>query len=218
MLDELTRTAVVAVLRAPTPELALGAVEALVAGGVTAIEITYSTPEPAAVIREIVRRHGAGVYVGAGTIVEPGQAAVVADAGAQFLVSPGSVPDVAAAMLATGRVTMLGALTPTEVMVAQRLGAHVVKVFPASLGGPAYLRSLRGPFPAVPFMPTGGVNADNIADWFASGAIAVGAGSELVSAAAMKAGDWDAISESARSFVAALNRRPQRPSRLSQPR
>ena len=109
-------------------------------------------------------------------------------------------------MLATGRVTMLGALTPTEVMVARRLGAHVVKIFPASLGGPAYLQSLRGPFPAVPFMPTGGVNAGNIAHWFAAGAVAVGAGSELVSAAAMKAGDWDAISATARAFIAALPR------------
>ena len=204
MLDDLARTAIVAVLRAPTADIALGTVDALVAGGVTTIEITYSTPEPAAVIREIVRRHGASVYVGAGTIVEPGQAAEVAEAGARFLVSPGSVPDLAAAMLATGLVTVLGALTPTEVMVAQRLGAHLVKVFPASLGGPAYLRSLRGPFPAVQFMPTGGVNAGNIAEWFAAGAVAVGAGSELVSAAAMKAGDWDAISETARSFVAAL--------------
>jgi len=119
-------------------------------------------------------------------------------------VSPGSVPRIAAAMLATGRVTMLGALTPTEIMVAQDLGAHVVKVFPASLGGPAYLRSLRGPFPDATLMPTGGVNAGNIAEWFAAGAIAVGAGSDLLSPPAMASGDWLTITETARSFVAAL--------------
>jgi len=203
-LDALTQSPIVAVLRAPTAEAALGAVDALVAGGVTAIEITYSTPEPAEVIREIARRHGASVYLGAGTITTPEQAAEVAEAGAQFLVSPGSVPRVAAAMLATGRVTMLGALTPTEIMVAQDLGAHVVKVFPASLGGPAYLRSLRGPFPDATLMPTGGVNAGNIAEWFAAGAIAVGAGSDLLSPAAMASGDWLTITETARSFVAAL--------------
>ncbi len=205
-LTELTKAAIVAVLRAPTAEAALSAVDALVVGGVTAIEITYSTPEPAKVIREIARRHGTAVYLGAGTITKPEQAAEVAEAGAQFLVSPGSVPDVAAEMLATGRVIMLGALTPTEVMVAERLGADVVKIFPASLGGPAFLRALRGPFPDLKLMPTGGVNPGNIAEWFAAGAVAVGAGSELLSSAAMTAGDWDGVTESARAFVAALGR------------
>ena len=203
-LDQLARTPIIAVLRAPTAEAALGAVDALVAGGVTGIEITYSTPEPAAVIREIARRHGASVYLGAGTITRSDQAAEVADAGAQFLVSPGSVPDVAAAMLATGRVTMLGALTPTEIMVAQNLGAHVVKLFPASLGGPSYLKALRGPFPDAVLMPTGGVNPGNLAEWFAAGAVAVGAGGDLVSSAAIAAGEWLTITESARAFVAAL--------------
>lgn len=204
LLADARRTAVIAVLRAPSPEAAISAVDALVAGGVTGIEITYSTPEPAEVIREVARRHGAGVYLGAGTITRPEQAAEVAEAGAQFLVSPGSVPHVAEAMLATGKVTMLGALTPTEVMVAHDLGAHVIKVFPASLGGPGYLKSLRGPFPDLDFMPTGGVNASNIREWFAAGAIAVGAGGDLVSGAALASGDWLTITETARSFVAAL--------------
>ena len=205
-LADLKRTAIIAVLRAPTPDAAIAAVDALVAGGVTGIEVTYSTPQPAEVIREIARRHGSAVYLGAGTITRPEQAAEMAEAGAQFLVSPGSVPGVASAMLATGRATMLGALTPTEVMVAVDLGAHAVKVFPASLGGPAYLRALRAPFPTVPLMPTGGVNASNIGEWFAAGAVAVGAGGDLVPAAAMESSDWSAITESARSFVAALGR------------
>lgn len=149
MLEHLKESPIVAVLRAPTAEAAVGAVDALVAGGVTAIEITYSTPEPAAVIREIARRHGAAVYLGAGTITSPAQAAEVAEAGAQFLVSPGSVPEVAAAMLATGRVTMLGALTPTEVMVPAPRRARREGI-PRLARGPAYLRSLRGPFPDVP--------------------------------------------------------------------
>ncbi len=202
-LDLLRRNPIVAVLRAPTAEVALSTVDALVAGGVTAIEVTYSTPDAAGVIREVARRHGAGVYLGAGTITTPEQAAEAAEAGAQFLVSPGSVPRIAAAIQATGCVTMLGVLTPTEVMVAQDLGADVVKVFPASLGGPAYLRALRGPFPNAVLMPTGGVNAGNLAEWFAAGAIAVGAGGDLVSSAAMASGDWLAITASARAFVAA---------------
>lgn len=172
-------------------------------GGVTAIEITYSTPDPALAIAEITRRHGDRVYVGAGTIVRPEQAREVADAGARFLVSPGSTPEIAEAMLATGLVTMLGALTPTEIMVATALGADVVKLFPASLGGPAFMRALRGPFPDVPIMPTGGVNAANLREWFEAGVVAVGAGGELVSNSLILAGDWSAIEASARAFTAA---------------
>lgn len=206
MLEQLVRTAIIAVLRAPTPDAALSAVDALVAGGVTGIEITYSTPEPSEVIREVARRHGSAVYLGAGTITRADQADEAAAAGAQFLVSPGSVPDVARAMRATGRVTMLGALTPTEIMVAQELGANVVKVFPTSLGGPSYLRALHGPFPDVPLMPTGGVTTANVPEWFAAGAVAVGAGGDLVSGAAMASGDWATITQTARSFVSALDR------------
>lgn len=205
-LSTLQNVAIVAVLRAPTPESALRAVDALVAGGVTGIEVTYTTPGAAGVIREVASRYGNDVYLGAGTVTTPHQASVAADAGAQFLVSPGSVPEVAKAMVATGRVAMLGALTPTEVMTATQLGAHVVKLFPASLGGPSFLRALRGPFPDVNIMPTGGVNTHNIGDWFSSGAVAVGAGSDLISNAALATGDWQAITSSAREFVAALPR------------
>jgi 2-dehydro-3-deoxyphosphogluconate aldolase/(4S)-4-hydroxy-2-oxoglutarate aldolase len=202
-LHDVKRAGVIAVLRAPSADLAVRAAEALIAGGVFAIEVTYSTPEPARAIAEIVRRHGDDAYVGAGTLVRPEQAREVADAGAKFLVSPGTVPAVAEAMLATQLVTMLGALTPTEIMVAVSLGADVVKIFPASLGGPAYMKALRGPFPDVALMPTGGVNSSNLTDWFEAGAVAVGAGGELVSNAAMLAGDWEAIEASARAYTAA---------------
>ena len=104
-------------------------------------------------------------------------------------------------------VTVLsGALTPSEVMTALRLGVHVVKLFPASLGGPAYLKALRGPFPQVSFVPTGGVNAANLADWLAAGAVAVGAGSDLCPTAALASGDWDTITATARSFSEAARR------------
>ncbi len=150
-------------------------------GGVTGIEITYSTPDvPRVLARRRASAHGDGVLLGAGTIRTPEHAREAAAAGAEFLVSPGLDDEVIGAMLATGATTMGGALTPTEVMRAVKLGVDVVKVFPASLGGPAYVKSLRGPFPDVPFMPTGGVNAGNVADWFAAGVIAVGAGRRAV--------------------------------------
>ena len=107
-------------------------------------------------------------------------------------------------MLATGAMVCLGALTPSEVMAATRLGAHVVKIFPGSLGGPAYLKALRGPFPDVAFMPTGGVTADNLSAWLAAGAIAVGAGSELAPPDALSGRRWDLIEAAARTFAAAF--------------
>ena len=207
MSDRLARartTGVLAVLRAPSPELALEASEAIIRGGVTGIEVTYSTPDAPAVIRELIARHGDAAYIGAGTVTNPAQAAQAADAGAEFLVSPGTLPALTRAMLDTGRVVMTGALTPTEVMGALELGVDVVKIFPASLGGPAYLGALRGPFPDAPLMPTGGVKPDNLADWFAAGAVAVGAGGDLANGTAIANADWADIEERAARFAAAL--------------
>lgn len=202
-LAPLIDTRVLAVVRAPSTDAALQAADALVEGGVTGLEITYSTPDAPRVIRELVDRYGDVAYIGAGTVTTAEQAKEAADAGARFLVSPGTLPDVAEAMLATGRTVLTGALSPTEVMSAVALGVHVVKLFPAALSGPALLKALRGPFPDVPMMPTGGVVPGNVAEWIAAGAIAVGAGSDLVSAADLAAGDYDAIGRKARAFAAA---------------
>lgn len=207
MTDRLTRAraaGVLAVLRAPSPEQALNAAEAIIRGGITGIEVTYSTPDAPAVIRELIARHGDSAYIGAGTVTTPEQATAAAQAGAEFLVSPGTLPDLTRAMLDTDRVVMTGALTPTEVMVALDLGVDVVKIFPASLGGPAYLGALRGPFPDAPLMPTGGVKPDNVADWFAAGAVAVGAGGDLANSASIAASDWSDLESRAVSFAAAL--------------
>ena len=106
------------------------------------------------------------------SITSSAQATEAADAGAAFLVSPGTLPDLTRAMRDTGRVVMTGALTPTEVMTALDLGVDVVKIFPASLGGPSFLKALRGPFPEAPLMPTGGVSPDNLSAWFDAGALA----------------------------------------------
>jgi 2-dehydro-3-deoxyphosphogluconate aldolase/(4S)-4-hydroxy-2-oxoglutarate aldolase len=108
-------------------------------------------------------------------------------------------------MLSTGAVVMTGAMTPTEVMSALELGVDVVKVFPASLGGPSYLRALRGPFPDAPLMPTGGVSPDNLADWFAAGAVAVGAGGDLANSASIAASNWADLEMRASKFAAALS-------------
>lgn len=205
-LQPLVEAGVVAVIRAPDASSAVRGVEALLAGGVAGIEITYSTPDAATVIAELARRHGDKLVLGAGTVLTPAQAAEAADAGATFLVSPGSDDQLASAMLATGLTVLLGALTPTEVMHVTGLGAHAVKVFPASVGGPSYLRGLRAPFPEVPFIPTGGVHPGNVAEWLAAGAVAVGAGGDLCSTADLSAGRWDDLEARARHFIEAVQK------------
>jgi 2-dehydro-3-deoxyphosphogluconate aldolase/(4S)-4-hydroxy-2-oxoglutarate aldolase len=178
-------------------------VEALVAGGVTGIEITYSTPDAASVVATLSERYADQILLGVGTIVTEQQALDAAEAGAAFLVCPGTTPGVAAAMTGTGVTCLLGALTPSEVMTALAAGADAVKLFPASLGGPGYLSSLRGPFPDVPFVPTGGVDVDNLGQWRRAGVIAVGAGSDLCAARDLAAGRWPELTAKARAFTRA---------------
>ena len=206
VLAPLTNARVLAVVRAPSAESALLAADALVAGGIFGLEITYSTPDAPAVIRELDARYGERIYLGAGTVTTPKEAAKAADAGARFLVSPGTRRELTAAMKATGLLVLTGALTPSEVMAAIEYGTDVVKIFPASLGGPAFLNSLRGPFPDVALMPTGGVTPDNLDDWFAAGAVAVGAGGDLVSGADLASGRYDEVERKARLFAAAGSR------------
>lgn len=200
----LSNAGIIAVVRAPSAEGAIDAVAALVAGGVTGIEITYSTPDVARVLTALAERHGDGILLGAGTVLTTAQAEEAVASGARFLVSPGIDDEVAGAMKATGATVMLGAVTPSEVMRATRLGADAVKIFPGSLVGPSYLKALRGPFPELALMPTGGVSVDNVGEWLASGAFAVGAGGELVSAADIRAERWDVITSNAQRFAAAF--------------
>lgn len=197
-------TGVLAVLRAPSAEQAMRAIDALLEGGIRGIEVTYSTPDAPAVIAKAIATYGASAYVGAGTVTSGDQARAAADAGAAFLVSPGTVPALVSQMKDTGVATMTGALTPTEVMTAVDAGADVVKIFPASLGGPAFLAALRGPFPDVPMMPTGGVTPGNLHEWFAAGAVATGAGSDLVPPSVFASGDYAEITRRARAFSTAL--------------
>jgi 2-dehydro-3-deoxyphosphogluconate aldolase / (4S)-4-hydroxy-2-oxoglutarate aldolase len=204
-LDPIRKAGLLAVLRAPSAEGALRAAEALIAGGVSAIEVTYSTPDVPRVLARLQERYGDDIVLGAGTVLAPEEAAAAVDAGARFLVSPGLDDATLAAMVATGVPAMAGALTPTEVMRAVRLGVDAVKIFPGSLVGPKYLTALRGPFPTVPLMPTGGVSLENIGEWLAHGAFAVGVGGELAPAGAIAGGRWDDIRRRAERFVSALH-------------
>ena len=176
-------------------------VEALINGGVLGIEVTYSTPNAEEVVKSLSKKFGDQILLGMGTLTRPEQAESAKAAGANFLVSPVCEPELIKAMVASGLATMAGAFTPTEVFQAYSLGTDVVKIFPGSLAGPSYIKALKGPFPNIPMMPTGGVNAGNVADWFAAGVVAVGAGSELCPPQLAKEGKFDEISKKAAEFV-----------------
>jgi 2-dehydro-3-deoxyphosphogluconate aldolase/(4S)-4-hydroxy-2-oxoglutarate aldolase len=190
-----------AVIRGPSQELTVQMVEALINGGVLGIEITYSTPNAEDVVRTLSKKFGEQILLGMGTLTKPEQAISARDAGANFLVSPVCDRELVGAMVESGLATMAGAFTPTEVFQAYSLGTDVVKIFPGSLAGPSYIKALIGPFPYIPMMPTGGVNAGNVADWFASGVVAVGVGSELCPPQLAKNGKFDEISRKAAEFV-----------------
>lgn len=201
ILEKVKELGLLAVIRGPSAELTVKMVEALVAGGVKGIEITYSTPNAEEVVSTLARKFGASILLGMGTLTKPEQSLSAKAAGANFLVSPICDPVLVNSMVDSGLLTMAGALTPTEVFQAYSLGTDVVKIFPGSLGGPAYVKALKGPFPYIPMMPTGGVNAANAADWFAAGVVAVGAGSELCPPQLAKEGKFEEISQKAADFV-----------------
>ncbi len=155
-------------------------IEALLAGGVSAIEVTMNSAGVLDAIRLIAERYGERAIVGAGTVTQVDQVAQVARAGARFVVSPDTNPDVIRAARNQGLEPVPGALTPTEILQAVRAGANLVKLFPATLGGPEYLKQIRAPLDMVRFVPTGGIDASNARSYFEAGAVAVGVGSALV--------------------------------------
>lgn len=201
ILEKVKELGLLAVIRGPSAELTVKMVEALVEGGVKGIEITYSTPNAEEVVRTLAGKYGNRILLGMGTLTKPEQAVSAKAAGANFLVSPICEEELVKAMVGSGLLTMVGALTPTEVFKAYSMGVDVIKIFPGSVGGPGYIKALKGPFPYIPMMPTGGVNAANAADWFAAGVVAVGAGSELCPPQLAKEGKFNEISQKAAEFV-----------------
>lgn len=210
-LERIHVLGLLAVIRGPTPELTLRMVDALVEGGVLGIEITYSTPSAGSVVKSLAKTYSEKIVLGMGTLTKPEQAEEAKDAGAQFIVSPHCGGKLSEAMLSTGLAVMIGALTPTEIFNAYCLGSDVVKIFPGSMVGPDYIKALHGPFPHIPMMPTGGVDAANIGAWFNAGAFAVAAGSNLCPTAWAKEGRFADITAQARSFVEAVKRSHPQP-------
>ena len=193
---------IVAIVRAPSPEIAIRAVDALLAGGVSIFEITMTVPNARAVIQSLAARFKDAAVIGAGTVLSADEARMSVDAGAQFIVSPGLDLETIEISLGLDVAVVPGALTPTEVITANKAGADMVKIFPCSaVGGAKYLRALKGPLPDVKLLPTGGISVSNAHEFIAAGAAAIGIGSELVDVAALTEHRDAELSARARELV-----------------
>jgi 2-dehydro-3-deoxyphosphogluconate aldolase / (4S)-4-hydroxy-2-oxoglutarate aldolase len=203
---EIVAARVIAIIRGDYASVMTSIAEALAEGGVCAMEVTMNSPGALGSIEELARRYGESMLIGAGTVMETRQVAQVAQAGARFIVSPDTFPDVIHAALQRDLEPLPGAITPTEARLAVRAGARLIKLFPATLGGPAYLRQIRAPLNDAHFVPTGGITIENAGEYMKAGAVALGVGSTLVS------GDFDGspdavkkLTERAKRFMEVVN-------------
>ncbi len=202
VIERLTTTGVIPVVRAQSADEAASAIAAIQKGGVSVLEITMTVPGAVELIRDVARR-ATDALVGAGTVLDPKQARECIDAGARFVVSPALNVATIDACREAGIAVLPGALTPTEVVTAWNAGADLVKVFPANaLGGASYIKSLKAPLPQIALVPTGGVNLQTAKDFIKAGAAALGVGADLVDLAALRRGEAELIAERARQFLA----------------
>lgn len=200
ILQQMINSGVVAVVRANSPEKATKIVDAIIDGGIKSIELTYSVPQANEVIKELKDKYkDKGIIIGAGTVLEPISARLAIIAGAQFIVSPCFDKEVAMLCNLYQVLYIPGVLTPSEVKIALEYGSEVIKLFPGDVSGAKMIKDLKGPFPDLNILPSGGVNVDNIADWIKSGATMVSAGTSL-SAPAEK-DDFNQVSINAKTFL-----------------
>ena len=202
-LTRIREQRLVAVIRAPDADAALGAARAVAAGGVRVIEVTFTVPGALAVMAAL--RDEPGLTVGAGTVLTAAQARAALTAGARFLIAPNLARAVAAEALAAGVLFCPGAYTTTEILAARDAGAHLVKVYPVGVaGGPAYIRIVRDPLPDVPMLAAGGTTLENVVPFLEAGCVGVGLGAALADPALAAAGRFDELTARARAFVACL--------------
>jgi 2-dehydro-3-deoxyphosphogluconate aldolase/(4S)-4-hydroxy-2-oxoglutarate aldolase len=200
VLQNIASVGVVAVIRADTPEAAIRMSEACIEGGLTNIEVTFTTPDADQAIKRLARKYGNKAVIGAGTVLDPLTARIAILAGAEFVVSPSFEEETAKMCNLYGIPYMPGCLTLNEMKEALKLGVDVLKLFPGSAFGPDYIKAVKGPMPHVQIMPTGGVDLNNMEQWIRNGCIAVGIGGNLTAPA--KDDRYDLITELAAQYVA----------------
>jgi 2-dehydro-3-deoxyphosphogluconate aldolase / (4S)-4-hydroxy-2-oxoglutarate aldolase len=200
--QKLLAAGLIPVLRARSAAEALAVVEAMVAGGISVVEVTMTVPGAIGVLRELARLYAGELLLGSGTVTDVAQCAATIEAGAAFVVSPSLHLDVIAKTKELGKVSIPGALTPTEAITAWNAGADFVKIFPCSaVGGASYLKALKAPFPQMRLIPTGGVTLETASSFLEAGAAALGVGSDLVNVAAIAAGKPEVVTIAARAYL-----------------
>ena len=205
VLRRLTDCGVVAVVRAENADQALKIVDACIKAGIVGIEITFTVPGAAEIIRSLSAKYKPeDILIGAGTVMDPETARAAILAGAHFVVSPCLNTQTAKLCLRYQVASMAGAMTVKEAVECMEAGADIIKIFPGNLFGPGIIKSFLGPLPYAKMMPTGGVSVDNACEWIKAGAVAVGAGSDLTKGA--KTGDYEAIVEVGRRMVAEVRK------------
>jgi 2-dehydro-3-deoxyphosphogluconate aldolase / (4S)-4-hydroxy-2-oxoglutarate aldolase len=196
------RVGLVPVLRAKSVAQGRAVVDAMIAGGVTVVEVTMTVPGAVDLLKQLKKEYGAKLLLGSGTVTTADQAQATIDAGAEFVVSPSLHPGVVTVTKKNNKVSCPGALTPTEAITAWDAGADYVKIFPCSaVGGASYLKSLLAPFPHLKIIPTGGVTLQTAESFIAAGAKALGIGADLVNLAAIDSGHPETITETARAYL-----------------
>lgn len=205
ILKLLTASKVVAVVRLKDPEKAVPMTEALIRGGVSSIEITLTSTDAMNVIKELSSRFSDKGLIGVGSVVNVDQALESIENGAEFVVSPVTRSELIEIAHRYGKPAIIGAFTPTEILLAHEQGADLVKVFPAGKLGPGYFKDIHGPMPDIPLTPTGGIDLHNAADFIKAGAVCIGAGSSLVRNDFLAEGKWEQLSQLAAEFITAVN-------------
>jgi 2-dehydro-3-deoxyphosphogluconate aldolase / (4S)-4-hydroxy-2-oxoglutarate aldolase len=203
VVKRIEREGVIAIVRLPDAKLGREVANALLAGGISAIEITMTVPRAVELIAELSSAVPQAL-IGAGTVTDAQTARDVIAAGARYVISPVFRPAVVDACLERDVPVMPGCFSPTEIFSAWEMGVDAVKLFPATALGPTFIKDLRGPFPSLKVVPTGGVSLGNAADWIRAGAMAIGVGSAMVDAKAVQAGRFDILADNARAFAAAV--------------
>ena len=200
-IERILNSGLVAIIRSPSSEQLVQVAEAIYEGGIDIIEVTFTVTNVVEILKEVHQRLGDRVLLGAGTVLDTETARAAMLAGAEFIVSPTTNVDLIHYCNRYSRVIMPGAFTPTEVLTAWEAGADFVKIFPADVGGPSYLKAIHGPLPQVRLMPTGGVNLQTMESFMKAGACAVGLGSALLDQNAIREGNFSAIRDRAAEYV-----------------
>jgi 2-dehydro-3-deoxyphosphogluconate aldolase/(4S)-4-hydroxy-2-oxoglutarate aldolase len=204
IIQRMLNPGVVAVIRADSPTQLMDVAKALEAGGVTAMEVTMTTPDALKVIEAVTKELGNRILMGVGTVLDTETARMALLAGAEFVVTPVMKPDIISLCNRYSKPIVSGAYTPTEALTAHESGADFIKIFPADGLGPSYIKALKAPLPQLQIIPTGGVDVNTAGDFIKAGCAAVAAGGSLVSKEVLKSGDWAKLTETAKAFVAAV--------------